>query len=108
MIDWWIIEKSLNKKLTPQEKKCFDEWLEATPKHRVLYDKIKYSGDMDNNAADFDRWRQAFQEKLTTRKRQEKKRIFLKLTVAAAVLFLFLGGGYWFNNSLRRSPKLVI
>ena len=41
MIDWWIIEKSLNKKLTPQEKKCFDEWLEATPKHRVLYDKIK-------------------------------------------------------------------
>ena len=82
MIDWWIIEKSLNKKLTPQEKKCFDEWLEATPKHRVLYDKIKYSGDMDNNTADFDRWRQAFQEKLTTRKRQEKKRIFLKLTVA--------------------------
>ena len=85
MIDWWIIEKSLNKELTPQEKKCFDEWLEATPKHRVLYDKIKCIGNMDNNAADFDRWRQAFQEKLTTRKRQEKKRIFLKLTVAAAV-----------------------
>jgi len=47
------------------------------------------------NTADFDRWRQAFQEKLTTRKRQEKKRIFLKLTVAGAVLFLFLWGGDW-------------
>ena len=107
MIDWWIIEKSLNKKLTPQEKKCFDEWLEATPKHRVLYDKIKYSGDMDNNAADFDRWRQAFQEKLTTRKRQEKKRIFLKLTVAAAVLFLFLGGGYWWFNMENKTHNTV-
>ena len=105
MIDWWIIEKSLNKKLTPQEKKCFDEWLEA--KHRVLYDKIKYSGDMDNNAADFDRWRQAFQEKLTTRKRQEKKRIFLKLTVAAAVLFLFLGGGYWWFNMENKTHNTV-
>lgn len=107
MIDWWIIEKSLNKKLTPQEKKCFDEWLEATPKHRVLYDKIKYSGDMDNNTADFDRWRQAFQEKLTTRKRQEKKRIFLKLTVAAAVLFLFLGGGYWWFNMENKTHNTI-
>ena len=107
MIDWWIIEKSLNKELTPQEKKCFDEWLEATPKHRVLYDKIKCIGNMDNNAADFDRWRQAFQEKLTTRKRQEKKRIFLKLTVAAAVLFLFLGGGYWWFNMENKTHNTV-
>ena len=107
MIDWWIIEKSLNKELTPQEKKCFDEWLEATPKHRVLYDKIKCIGNMDNNAADFDRWRQAFQEKLTTRKRQEKKRIFLKLTVAAAVLFLFLGGGDGWLNMENKTHNTV-
>lgn len=107
MIDWWIIEKSLNKKLTPQEKKCFDEWLEATPKHRVLYDKIKHTGNMDDNTADFDRWRQAFQEKLTARKRQEKKHIFLKLTVAAAVLLLFLGGGYWWFNLENKTHSIV-
>lgn len=107
MIDWWIIEKSLNKKLTPQEKKCFDEWLEATPKHRVLYNKIKCAGNMDNNAEDFDRWRQAFLKKLTTRKQQEKKRIFLKLTVAAAVLFLFLGGGYWWFNMENKTHGIV-
>ena len=107
MIDWWIIEKSLNKKLTPQEKKCFDEWLEATPKHRVLYNKIKCAGNIDNNAEDFDRWRQAFLKKLTTRKQQEKKRIFLNLTVAAAFLFLFLGGGYWWFNMENKTHGIV-
>ncbi|MCB6972707.1 MULTISPECIES: FecR family protein [Butyricimonas] len=107
MIDWWIIEKSLDKKLTPQEKQFFDEWLEASPKHRMLYDKIKCANNMDDNTAEFTRWRQAFREKLIARKRQEKKRIFLKLSVAAAVLLLFLGSGYWWL-SMENKPHTIV
>ena len=40
-------------------------------------------------------------------KQQEKKRIFLKLTVAAAFLFLFLGGGYWWFNMENKTHGIV-
>lgn len=107
MLDWWIIEKSLENELTAQEKQLFDEWLEETPEHRLLYDKIKGAGHINNEAREFGRWRQDFQEKLNVRKRQEKRRMFLRLSQVAAVMFLLLGGGYWWFGRKSELPLTV-
>lgn len=105
MIDWWIIEKSLDKKLTLQEKQLFDEWLAETPEHQLLYDRIKCAGNVNDEARESDRWRQAFREKLNMRKRQANRRMFWRLSQIAAVLFLFLGGGYWwFSRETEQHP----
>lgn len=97
MIDWKIIDKSINATLTDSEKNQLQGWLEESNEHQQLYEKIRKKNKLYPEENQYQHWQEAFELNLRRRERKERQHKLLKWgSAAAAVLLLLIGGVEWY------------
>lgn len=95
MIDWWIIEKSIEDRLAAEDEKRLQAWLQESPEHARFYERVKQAREQGLPAGDFIQWREMFIRELETRKRRRTVRRLRTWGWVAAVLVLGIAGGWW-------------
>ena len=60
MIDWWIIERSLDNRLSQGEKERLKAWLEASEEHARFYERVRVARAKGLQEADYPAWRAGF------------------------------------------------
>ena len=95
MIDWWIIEKSIEGRLAGEDEKRLQAWLKESPEHARFYERVKRAKEQGFPKADYAAWREAFVHRLQQRRRQRQMRQWRVWGSVAAVLVLGIAGGWW-------------
>lgn len=102
MIDWWIIEKSLEGTLTPAEKEQLQCWLEESLSNRLWYEKVRTPQEKEVEDEQFNLWRKTFEHELNRRQRLSGRKILRRWGSVAAIVILALTGGYvYWNKSIQ-------
>ena len=70
MIDWWIIEKSLEGSLSRQEEERLQAWLAMSAEHVRFYERVKAFRAEGMPGADYPAWREEFVRDLEVRQRR--------------------------------------
>lgn len=106
MIDWQLIEKSLNHSLNEKEQQTFTVWLNSSVKHQEWYEKVKQHQTNSQQDYPYIRWRNDFERQLKIRE-QKKKTLFLRWSSIAALLVITLGWGilYYLQTINTVSPQ---
>ena len=104
MIDWWIIERSLDNRLSQGEKERLKAWLEASEEHARFYERVRVARAKGLQEADYPAWREEFV------RRQRRRRIFRwrMWGSVAAVLALGIGMACWWWMKRDEVPQEAV
>ncbi len=110
-IEWELISRKLNNKLTEQEEREFDSWLRASEKNRQYFRQAQSYHQKQIEELDLDLVPDTtvgFMQKLNHR--NKVRALYRNLRVAAAIVLplMLVGGTYWyFQNSRARTEQLA-
>ncbi len=105
MIDWWIIEKSLEGSLSRQEEERLQAWLAMSAEHVRFYERVKAEGMPD---ADYPAWREEFVRDLEARQRRRRIFRWRMWGSVAAVLALGIGMACWWWMKRDEVPQEAV
>lgn len=99
MIDWSIIDKSLEGIIDPEEQKILDSWLNESPEHKELYSKILSREEYSPKSEQYNRWRDKFAAEINRLQRKRRMRLIISPSIAAVlILGLVIASQLFFNN----------
>lgn len=98
-----LIYKSITNSITPEEKTTLDDWLQSHEKNMALYNKIidkDYIQDKLSiyNQIETERIYKNLEQKTINGKKKVKEVKFFKIFKYAAILVIFLGIGFLYQN----------
>lgn len=108
MIDWWIIERSLDNRLSQGEKERLKAWLEASEEHVRFYERVKAFRAEGMPGADYPAWREEFVRDLEARQRRRRIFRWRMWGSVAAVLALGIGMACWWWMKRDEVPQEAV
>ena len=108
MIDWWIIERSLDNRLSQGEKERLKAWLEASEEHVRFYERVKAFRAEGMSGADYPAWREEFVRDLEARQRRRRIFRWRMWGSVAAVLALGIGMACWWWMKRDEVPQEAV
>lgn len=108
MIDWWIIERSLDNRLSQGEKERLKAWLEASEEHARFYERVRVARAKGLQEADYPAWREEFVRDLEVRQRRRRIFRWRMWGSVAAVLALGIGMACWWWMKRDEVPQEAV
>ena len=108
MIDWWIIERSLDNRLSQGEKERLKAWLEASEEHARFYERVRVARAKGLQEADYPAWREEFVRDLEARQRRRRIFRWRMWGSVAAVLALGIGMACWWWMKRDEVPQEAV
>lgn len=108
MIDWWIIERSLDNRLSQGEKERLKAWLEASEEHARFYERVRVARAKGLQEADYPAWREEFVRDLEARQRRSRIFRWRMWGSVAAVLALGIGMACWWWMKRDEVPQEAV
>ena len=108
MIDWWIIERSLDNRLSQGEKERLKAWLEASEEHARFYERVRVARAKGLQEADYPAWREEFVRDLEVRQRRHRIFRWRMWGSVAAVLALGIGMACWWWMKRDEVPQEAV
>lgn len=108
MIDWWIIEKSLEGSLSRQEEERLQAWLAMSAEHVRFYERVKACRAEGMPGADYPAWREEFVRDLEARQRRRRIFRWRMWGSVAAVLALGIGMACWWWMKRDEVPQEAV